>query len=84
MLLPNGVVVAEVHEQSIGSSLPGCLCRAWNLADPFKHIDRTIRILCWLGNKAKRMVAPPVFPFLFQTVEDDLVGLLFIEFLIHS
>lgn len=75
--------MGEVHVECIGSSLPGGAGGPWNFANPLQHVGASVAVLYRLGDEPERVVAAPLLPLLLQAVEDNFVGLLLIELLVH-
>ena len=67
--------MGEIHGEMIDSSLPNTLLRTRYFALPFQHVESSIAVIHWLSNKAIRMVTSPLFPLLFQTIDNQLVHL---------
>lgn len=72
--VPNGEIVSEVHCERIRPLLPWRIFRSRNFASPLEHIDRAICVLDGLSNKAERMIAPPLFPLFFKSIDNKLVN----------
>ena len=64
--------MGEIHGEMIDSSLPNTLLRTRYFALPFQHVESSIAVIHWLSNKAIRMVTSPLFPLLFQTIDNQL------------
>jgi hypothetical protein len=82
-ILPDWVIVAEIHEESVGPSFPRSSRWTRDLTDPFQHINASIRIFSWLSNEPERVVAPPFFPLFLKSIQHNFVCLFFIKLLLH-
>lgn len=69
----------EVHGEDVAAALPDVVLGARDLAMPLKHIDCPIVVLGWLGHKPERMITPPLFPLLLESVNDQFVYLFFLH-----
>ena len=62
--------MSVVHTKYIAATLPGAIFGSWYLAVPLEHIAGSITAFDRFGDKAEWMVTPPIFPFLFESVDD--------------
>lgn len=72
-MIPDGIVVAEVHCEGIGPILPGRVFWPRYLAIPFEHVERAVCIFGGFGHKTKRMVTPPFLAFFLEAIDDKFV-----------
>ena len=75
---PHRKIMRKVHDKIVFSFLPRSSFWSRNLALPFEHIGSAIIfIFNGFGDKAKRVVTPPVFSLLFEATDDQLIHLSF-------
>lgn len=75
--VPDWEIMSEIHDKRVGSFFPRGSFRAWDLALPSHKISSAIiLVLNGLSDKAKGVVASPVFPLLFKSVDDKLIDVL--------
>ena len=80
IVVPDGVVMGEVHGEDVAASFPRTVFGPWNFAVPLEHVGSTIVIFDGLGNKTERMIAAPLLSLFFESVDDQFVNL----FLLHQ
>ena len=79
-MVPNGVIMGEVHGENVAASIPGTVFGSWNFTVPLEHVGSTIVIFDGFSNKTKGMVATPFLSLFFESVDDQFVNL----FLLHQ
>lgn len=72
--------MSEVHGEGVSTFLPYGPLGAWDLTQPFEHVDTPVFLIFHgLGHEPKRVIAPPILPFLFEPANHQLVDLLFLH-----
>lgn len=74
---PYWEIIGEVHRKWVLTSLPGWIFWSGYDTVPFEKIGWSILTLDWFCDKSKRMVASPIFSFLFEPVYHEFVDLFF-------
>ena len=75
----NWVVVSKVHCEDVTASFPRALLGSRDFAMPLEHVCGSIVVLDRFGDKAEGVITPPLFAFLFEPVDDELVNLLLLH-----
>jgi hypothetical protein len=77
--VPDREVVREVHAENVATAFPWAIFGSWYFAMPLEHIGGAICIFDGFSYKSEGVIAPPVFPFLFKSVDNELVDLFFLH-----
>ncbi len=62
--------MGEIHGKNVASSFPRTVFGSWYFAMPFEHIGGSIVVFCWFCYKAEGMIASPLFPFFFESIDN--------------
>lgn len=72
-VLPDWIIVGEVNGEMVYSGLPWGVLGSGYFAVPLEHVESAVRVDKGLCHEPEGMVTPPVFPFLFEPVDDKFV-----------
>jgi hypothetical protein len=62
--------VGEIHAEHVAAAFPGTVFGSGYFAVPLEHVGGAVGIFDGFGDEAEGVVAPPVFAFLFEPVDD--------------
>ena len=71
--------MSEVHAKNVATAFPRTIFGPWYLTVPLEHVGASITVFDGFGDEAEWMITPPIFPFLFESVNDKFVDLFFLH-----